>query len=280
MAMSKELPRKADLTPDEFVHSAQAAWARFRDAQLHAFFCAAPLLEWARENEADFRTYCKRNGIGGDTHESRVVELMLLEDPDCEDSERLPTISRERRAEYAACIGWFADRELCPETDADKAVALARQKGRITGIAKAYREKKDAENPKLKDTKQKGQATKAQRANTLVQPHETVTKAEKLAAARSIEAAETTSDDAEDDKPVFLTRRNENGERGDPDDELVDEIIAAGKRVELPAEFDQLPGVALWLTVRKGTEVYAFGPIYNDRLIRAASIHIPMQTVA
>jgi hypothetical protein len=82
---------------------------------------------------------------------------MLAEDGDGD------AISRERRAEYAACTAWFADRELCPETDPEKAVALARQKGGMTAIARQYRDKKDANNPKAKAAKLKGQATKARR---------------------------------------------------------------------------------------------------------------------
>ncbi len=173
--MINELPRKVDLTLDALVHAAQNAWNCFRDAQLYAFFYAAPVLVWAQENEADFLTYCKRNNIVGDTHGTRVVELMIATDPDSEDTEKQPTIPRERRAEYAACIGWFADSELCPEIDADKAVALARQKGRITGIAREFRDKKDAENPKLKAAKEKGLATRASRqrkeATTASPPH-------------------------------------------------------------------------------------------------------------
>jgi hypothetical protein len=133
----------------------QNAWTRFRDAQLYSFFHAASVLTWARENEADFLTYCKRDNIGGDTHETRIVELMIALDPDAE------AITRERRAEYGNCIGWFADPTLCPETEADKAVALARQTSRISGIARAYRAKKDAEDAVAKAAKLKAQETKA-----------------------------------------------------------------------------------------------------------------------
>src|SRR5690242_20461507 len=97
--MTDELTRKGDLTLDERVHSMQNAWTGFRNAQLIAFCAAAPVLTWARGNEADFLTYCKRNGVSGQELETRVVELMLAADGDSE------AISRERRAEYAACIG-------------------------------------------------------------------------------------------------------------------------------------------------------------------------------
>jgi hypothetical protein len=136
----------------------QNAWAGFRHAQLVAFYYAASVLVWARENEADFLIYCRGHRIPGNTLETRVTELMLAGDGDSE------AISRERRAEYAACIGWFAD--LCPETDPDKAVALAQLRGRITGIAREYRDKKDAENPKAKVAKLRGQATRARRQGT------------------------------------------------------------------------------------------------------------------
>src|SRR5689334_8453973 len=103
---------KEGSTLDERVHAMQNAWTRFRDAQLFAFFYAASVLTWARENEDDFLTYCKHADIGGDTHETRIVKLMVAQDPDG------AAITRERRAEYGNCVGWFADRTLCPEADA------------------------------------------------------------------------------------------------------------------------------------------------------------------
>src|SRR6516165_6304432 len=120
ITMSDEMRPKEDLTIDQLVHTMQAAWRGFRNAQLYAFCAAAPVLVWARENEAEFLTYCEGKGIKCITHETRVVELLLAED---EDGAR---ITRERRAEYAASIAWFTDHQLCPETDPDKAVALAR----------------------------------------------------------------------------------------------------------------------------------------------------------
>lgn len=156
--MTKTTTPKEELTLNQLVHKMQTAWTQFRDAQLYAFFYAAPVLTWARENEPEFIAYCKSKSIGCETHETRVVELMIAMDSDGK------AISRERRAEYGNCVGWFADSELCPPTDPDKAVALARVKGRITGIAKEYRAKKDAENPKLREAKQEGLATKTRRA--------------------------------------------------------------------------------------------------------------------
>jgi hypothetical protein len=285
--ITDNMPRKENLTLDELVHVLQSTWiSRVRDGQLYALQAGSHVLTWAREHADDFVVYCKRNGIVGATHETRVVELMLAADPDGVESGGQPRISRERRAEYAAGIGWFADCELCPETDEDKAVALARQKGRMTGIAQEYRQKKDADNPKAQAAKKKGQATKARRADKAAPTRDTGAKEQGSTPARSTGLAETIFDDKPNpsddggERPVFLQRRNEDGEPSEPDHELAEEIIAAGRPVELPSEFDQLPGVALWLTVRKGTEVYAFGPIYDDRLVRAASIRLPMQSAA
>lgn len=199
--MTKETAHKEELTLDELVTATQIAWTRFRNAQLHAFCAAAALLMWARENEDRFVVYCKRNSVSGQELETRVVELMLASDPDGE------AILRERRAEYGSCVGWFADRELCPETDPEKAVALARQKGRMTGIAQEYREKKDAKNPKAKAAKQKVQATKARdRTGTPSgkQPGSASEKPETVTAALKPEA--------EAHKPEFLKPPE-----GDPD---------------------------------------------------------------
>ena len=74
-----------------------------------------------------------------------------------------------------------SDHELCSERDPDKAVALARQKGRITGIAREYRLKQDAENPKDRAAKEKGQATKKARRQG---PENGVSRAASAAAAR------------------------------------------------------------------------------------------------
>jgi hypothetical protein len=80
---------------------------------------------------------------------------MIQNDPEAD------AISRERRAEYGAAIGWFADRSLCSETDADKAVQLAKQKGRIKGIAALYRNHKEVENREAAASKKGATATKA-----------------------------------------------------------------------------------------------------------------------
>jgi hypothetical protein len=137
--------RKEEFTLDELVYELKNTWiTRVRDGQLYAFHSGSLVLTWARENEDDFRTYCKHNTVKGQELETLVVELMLAGDADGE------VISRERRAEYGDCIGWFADRELCPETDPGKAVALARREGRITGIARAFRRRRTSRTRRLR----------------------------------------------------------------------------------------------------------------------------------
>src|SRR5207248_7195919 len=100
-----------------------------------------PGLEFARANPDDFRLYCRDRGVNGDLPETQVAQLLIQNDPEAD------AITRERRAEYGAAIGWFADRNLCPEADPDKAVHFAKQKGSLTGIAAHYRSQKDIENP-------------------------------------------------------------------------------------------------------------------------------------
>jgi hypothetical protein len=147
--------RKPELTLDQAVKNMQAAWTKFRDAQLYAFHAAVPVLEFARAHEDDFRVYCQDRSLRGDLPETQVAELMIQNDPEA------GAISGERRAEYGAAIGWFATRTLCPETDPEKAVQLAKQKGRIKGIAELYRNRKDAENPDAAAAKEKAKVTKA-----------------------------------------------------------------------------------------------------------------------
>jgi hypothetical protein len=146
--------RKPELTLDRAVKNSQAAWSKFREAQLYAFHAAVPALELARTDEGYFRVFCQDRGIKGDLPETQIAELMLQDDPDAD------AISRERRAEYGAAIGWFADRNLCAEVDAEKAVQLAKQKGRIKGIAALYRNHKKAENPEAVASKKRATATK------------------------------------------------------------------------------------------------------------------------
>ena len=265
--MTDETARKEDLTLDQLVHTMQNAWTRFRDAQLHAFCAAARVLIWARENEADFCTYCKRNSVSGQELENLVVELMVLADPDSEDSEGKPTLSGERRAEYGNCVGWFADRELCPERDPDKAVALARQKGRITGIAREYRDKKDAVTPKLKTAKEKARATRVRRTEG----------AASTATASKIIAGSTSATHAEvGDRPVFLTLHDRPAsEANSPVPEEAGGAHEATKLLALLArkgvgearntEDREGPEIRIMLDIRDETGVsHLFGPIFDD----------------
>jgi hypothetical protein len=241
MTMADEVRCKGDLTFDQLVYTMRTAWTGLRDAQLLAFYYAAPVLTWARENEADFVIYCRRHRIVGDTLETRVVELMLAEDGDSE------AISRERRAEYGNCIGWFADHELCPETDPDKAVALARQKRRISGIAQEYRDKKDANNPKAKAAKLKGQATKARRQD----PENNLSRAASAAAARVFA-------EQMDSQPTTISQTQESGHdfcaaAGDSD-AMIAFMFHHGISAGLKPELDDDNHVQIYLRVRNRTE--------------------------
>jgi hypothetical protein len=254
--MTDELACKETLTLEELVYAMQNAWTRFRDAQLYAFCVGAPVLTWARENEADFLIYSKRNGVVGHTHETRVVELMLARDGDSE------AISRERRAEYAACISWFADPELCFETDPDEAVKLARQKGRITGIAREYRQKKDAENPKAKAAKQEAQATKKARRQG---PENSVSRAASAAAARVFA-------EQMDSQPTIISRTQEPGHdfcatAGNSDAMLAfmsRHGISAGVKQELDGENYVQIYLRVWNSTEKQFQL--FGPALDPDL--------------
>jgi hypothetical protein len=246
--MTDKTTRKEEFTLDELIRAMQTAWTRFRDAQLYAFCTGAPVLTWAREHEADFLTYCRRHRIVGDTLETRVVELMLAEDGDSE------SISRERRAEYGNAIGWFADRALCPESDPDKAVALARQKRRISGIAQEYRDKKDANNPKAMAAKLKGQATKARRQN----PENNVSRAASAAAARVFA-------EQMDSQPTTISQTQEPGRDFCAAAGNSDAMLAFMSRNGIPSgvkhELDDDHHVQIYLRVRNSAEQFQlFGP--------------------
>jgi hypothetical protein len=270
--MTDELACKETLTLEELVHAMQNAWTRFRDAQLYAFCVGAPVLTWARENEADFDIYCRRHRIVGDALETRVVELMLAEDGDSE------AISRERRAEYGNAIGWFADRELCPESDPDKAVALARKKRRISGIAQEYRDKKDANNPKAKAAKLKGQATKARRQG----PENHVSRAASAATARVFA-------EQMDSQTTTISRTREAGRDFCAAAGNSDAMLAFMSRHGIPAgvkhELDDDHHVQIYLRVRNSTEkqFQLFGPALDpdfadnlaDIIVREHNEHGP-----
>jgi hypothetical protein len=129
---------------------AQRGWSHFRDAQLHVLTAAVPLLCFAEAHERVFRKYC--GCVFGEVNppervtdparaslETLTFALQVSNDPDAR------RLTRSQRAEYASGLGWFA--HLCPETDPDKAVALARSLGRLAGIAALYRKHKDEKDP-------------------------------------------------------------------------------------------------------------------------------------
>jgi hypothetical protein len=236
MTIEYNEPRKPELTLDQAVKNLQAAWIKFRDAQLYAFHAAVPVLEFARANEDDFRVYCQDRSIKGDLLETQVVELMIQNDPEAD------AISRERRAEYGAAIGWFATWALCPETDAYKAVQLAKQKGRIAGIASLYRNHKDAQNPEVAAAKEKAKTTKV--ANT-TRP-------------KVLTSAAANTDDLTSDPTGVPTERKGSTEpalqaeysqsRSDLAEEFGRKLDAAGVVPLLPGNLPDL-GVSLYLVI-------------------------------
>jgi hypothetical protein len=236
MTAENNEPRKPVLTLDQAVKNMQAAWTKFRDAQLYAFHAAVPVLEFARANETDFRVYCQDRSLRGDLPETQVAELMIQNDPEA------GAISGERRAEYGAAIGWFATRTLCPETDPEKAVQLAKQKGRIKGIAELYRNHKDAENPDAAAAKEKAKATKAANGKR----------------AKLLNSAAENSQDSISDPTGVPTERKGSTEpalqsecsqsRSDLAEEFARKLDAAGAVPLLPGNRPDL-GVSLYLAI-------------------------------
>ena len=144
--------------------TAQAGWWRFRDAQLHVLVAGAPLLHFAEAHEQVFRGYCR--DVLKDVNSPRMMvdparasletlafAVQVWNDPDAR------SLTRAQRAEYASGLGWFA--HLCPETDPDKAVALARSLGRLAGIAALYRKHKHAEDPSRQRRLAKARTTRS-----------------------------------------------------------------------------------------------------------------------
>jgi hypothetical protein len=85
--------------------------------------------------------------------ETLAFALQVSNDPDA------GSLTRSQRVEYASGLGWFA--HLCPETDPDKAVTLARSRGRLSGIAALYREHKDEKDPSRQRRVAKARATRS-----------------------------------------------------------------------------------------------------------------------
>src|SRR5262249_48659188 len=68
-------------------------------------------------------------------------------------------LKRDQRAEYANGLGWFT--HLCPESDPDRAVELARSLGGLAGIAALYRKHKDEKDPSRQRRIAKARATRS-----------------------------------------------------------------------------------------------------------------------
>jgi hypothetical protein len=149
-AHSPAVECRADPTLAELVAMAQRGWSHFRDAQLHVLAAAVPLLRFAEAQQKVFRACCdrvlreikwprKEIDPARASLETLAFALQVSQDPDAR------SLTRSQRAEYASGLGWFA--HLCPETDPDKAVALARRLGQLAGIASRYRKHKDENDP-------------------------------------------------------------------------------------------------------------------------------------
>jgi hypothetical protein len=141
---------RADPTLTQLVETAQTGWRRLRAAELYVLAAGAPLLRFAEAQQKVFREYCGR--VLRETNSpARVIDparasletlafaLQVSNDPDAR------TLTRSQRTEYASGLGWFA--HLCTESDPDKAVELARSRGRLRGIAALYRKHKDEKDP-------------------------------------------------------------------------------------------------------------------------------------
>jgi hypothetical protein len=154
---------RVDPTLIKLVETAQKGWWRFRAAELYVLAAGAPLLQFAEAQPKVFREYCGR--VLGETNPpERVIDparasletlafaLLVSNDPDAR------TLTRSQRTEYASGLGWFA--HLCPETDPDKAIALARSLGRLCGIATLYRKHKDEKDPRRQRRLARARATR------------------------------------------------------------------------------------------------------------------------
>jgi hypothetical protein len=163
-ALSPEVECRVDPTLVEFVAGAQRGWCRFRDAQLYVLAAAILLLRFAGAHKKEFRDYCRyvfRDIASPGTVidparaslETLVFMLQVLKDPAAR------RLKRDQRSEYANGLGWFA--HLCPESDPDKAVELARSLGGLAGIAALYRKHKDEKDPSRQRRAAKSRATRS-----------------------------------------------------------------------------------------------------------------------
>jgi hypothetical protein len=155
---------RADPTLTKLVEAAQRGWCRLRATELYVLAAGAPLLQFAEAQPKAFREYCGR--VLRETNSpERVIDparasletltfaLQVSNDPDA------GSLTRSQRAEYASGLGWFA--HLCLETDPDRAVALARSLGRVSGIAALYRKHKDEKDPSRQRRLAKARVTRS-----------------------------------------------------------------------------------------------------------------------
>jgi len=155
---------RVDPTLAELVAAAQSGWWRFLDARLYVLVAAIPLLRFAEAYKKEFRDYC-RNALreinsprtvidpARASLETLVFAAQVLKDPEAR------RLKRAQRDEYASGLGWFA--HVCPESDPDKAVELARSLGGLTGIAVLYRKHKDEKDPSRQRRVAKSRATRS-----------------------------------------------------------------------------------------------------------------------
>ena len=144
------------------MRNGQDHWLRHRDSLLYALHGQVPTFQAAILKPGKWAIFAIENSLAGDLPQNQVAELMVRGDDNVEDffdsypdgweernthvpntlllRYRWPTLSRKLRATYGAGIAWFATPALCPHTDADDAVLRAKERGRLKGIAKEYRD--------------------------------------------------------------------------------------------------------------------------------------------
>jgi hypothetical protein len=262
---------RADPTLGELVATAQTGWWRFRDAQLHVLAAGAPLLHFAKAQEQVFRAHC--HDVLKDVNSARMMAdparasletlafaVQVWNDPDAR------SLTRAQRAEYASGLGWFA--HLCPETDPDKAVALARSLGRLAGIAALYRKHKDADDPSRQRRLAKARTTRSGHATgnngSATSPEGSVALPIEDAQARSPEMALSERDDTVS-APVTPGGEEPAAEEVRTTDEHVADAPKAGAN---PTETVELP-----LAVRNVAEL-ARGALYRADLSRLLVNHL------
>src|SRR5262249_46222958 len=163
-ARSPELECRVAPTFEQLVADAQRDWSRFLDAQLYVLAATIELLRFAEAHKKEFRDYCcnvfreinsprKVIDPARASLESLVFVAAILKAPAAR------RLKRDQRDEYANGLGWFA--HMCRESDAEKAVELARSLGGLTGIAALYRKHKDEKDPSRQRRVAKSRATRS-----------------------------------------------------------------------------------------------------------------------